>query len=90
MDIKIFELLNYLGINLTDNTNPFILYLGWVLIMNILALGCVINIILYYISIYIVSDSNRMDRIKLKLPVFIRPYFEKYIKFYKSFRIITI
>lgn len=87
---NIFELLSYFGLSLTEITDPLLRYLVWVLIMNILALGCVINIILYYISIYIVSDSNRMDRIKLKLPVFIRPYFVKYIKFYKSFRIITI
>jgi hypothetical protein len=57
----IFELLNNLGLSLTDNTSPFLLYLRWVLIMNILALGCVFNIILYYLSIYIVSDSNRLD-----------------------------
>ena len=59
----IFELLNYLGLGMSfsDITNPLLRYLLWVLIMNILALGCVINIILYYISIYIVSDSNRLE-----------------------------
>ena len=86
----LIEMLNYLGINVNESTNPIVLFLCWVLLFNIFALLCVLNIIMYVFAIYLLEDKNRLDKIKKYLPSKINPYFDRIVNYYKTIRIISI
>jgi hypothetical protein len=71
-----------MGFQFNHSTSPLVIFLCWVLLTNLLALGCVFNILLYCATLYIVADSARMDKFKKFLPHFMQPYFTRFIEFY--------
>jgi hypothetical protein len=87
---KFIYILNHLGFPITESTNPLVLFLGWILLYTIFALLCVINILIYVGVIYLLEDKNRLDKIKKYLPSFISPYFDRFINYIKTVRIIAI
>lgn len=87
---EFIEILNYLGLSVTDSTSPIILFLCWISLFNILALLNVFYILIYVGVLYLLEDKTRLDKVKYYLPRFINPYFDRIVNYYKTIRIIYI
>lgn len=68
-------LLDYLGLNTQNETDPVILVSTHILILAIIILFCFINISGYIIFIYIIKETNLIEKY---------PKFKKIIKYYES------
>ena len=80
--LNIFDLLNTLGIHI-DNSAPDIVLLGLsFFILSSIGVCTVINILIYLLSIYIVSHEKFLNKIPSKYV-----YVHKFINFYKNVRI---
>jgi hypothetical protein len=79
-----FEFFKFFGLNVTENSNIFVLFLVVILILNIIALLCIFNILLYVGVIYLFNDKNSVDWFLGKCPLFLRGIIKKLLFVYKS------
>ncbi len=82
--IDIFELLNKLGINITENSSPIFLFACSILILSLISLVCFIQIMLYFLINYYSENEKFINKIS-KLPILL-----KIVKFYKISNIVSI
>lgn len=79
---NLFEWLNTFGIYVDESAPPIVLLALYYLILSVFILLNVINIIMYLLSIYIVSHEKFLSKIPVKYI-----YIHKFILFYKKIRI---
>ena len=83
--IPYLEYLKYLGIQLDSPLPPLVNLSLIFIILSVISLLSVINISIYLLSIYIVSDERILSRIPSKYL-----YIHKLLKYYKNIRIFFI
>ena len=79
---NLFDLLNSYVIHINCNSNPVFLLALCFLIFTTIILISLVNISIYLLSLYIVNNSQLLEKISSKYP-----YIKKIIKFYNSTRI---
>ena len=75
---NLLEFINYFGISVNETTPDIVIFAGYYLILSVGILLNVLNISMYLLSIYIVSQEWFLNKIPKKYP-----YLHKIILFYK-------
>lgn len=81
-----FKLLNYFGISVNVDSDPFLLFCCVILILSLLIVVSLFNVLIYFLIIYVLDDLKILDKYYDRLPVFV-PFL---VKLYKNTRKILI
>lgn len=77
-----FSFLASLGININENSNPYLLFVCVILVLSIIVFLCLINVLLYFIINIVIDKTNILNSLSTRLPNFII----KIINLYKNTR----
>ena len=80
------KLLEYIGINiqLTETSNPWLTFACGILCLAFICLWCFVNILMYFISLYILETKYFLDIISKY------EFLLKFLNFFKSIRLYYI
>lgn len=83
---QFFEFLEYLGIHVNESSSPILLFACVILVLSSVALLCLVNIVFYYITMFILDNKKLIDIIRRKMP----PFVIKILHLYKKTRIVYV
>jgi hypothetical protein len=69
-----YQILNVLGVNLNteaSNGNTFVLFLCYIVLLSIFIVICLLNVLFYFLIIYLIDDLKLLDSYTNKLPDFV-------------------
>ena len=81
-----YQILNFLGIRLNDDSNPFVLFVCFIIILSIVVVSCLFNVLIYFLVVYVLEDLKMLDKYSDKLSIFVLTI----IKLYKNTRKIFV
>ena len=81
----ILYLYSLFGLNFDDTASTFVLFCAYFMFCSGLCLLCVVNIVVYAVSIYIASNEKILSKIPSKYG-----YIHKLLNYYKNIRIFLI
>ena len=96
MEIKhILEFLDKFGVhlNVDESSSPFVLLILVNIFFSIIALLCLFNILIYVGVLYLLSDTQRMEKLHLKLPkiiIHILNFYKKTRFYYLAFEVVCL
>ena len=86
---KFFDFLQFLGIPITADSDPNLIFVAVILFLTIIIVTCLFNVLFYFLVIYGLDpkeDLKILDKYSAKLPRFVH----KIINFYISTRKIIV
>ena len=83
---KFFDFLQFLGIPITADSDPNLIFVAVILFLTIIIVTCLFNVLFYFLVIYGLEDLKILDKYSAKLPRFVH----KIINFYISTRKIIV
>ena len=80
---QFLEFLEHFGIHVNESSSPVLLFACCVLLLSSVALLCLVNIVFYFVTMFILENKKVIDIITRKMP----PFIIHILNFYKKTRI---
>lgn len=85
-----FKVLQFLGLPINEQSDPFLLFICLILFLCIIIVTSLLNVLFYFIVIYVLEDLKILNKYTDKLPGFVNSIIKFYINTRKIFVIYEV
>lgn len=70
-----YQILKFLGVDFpiegSIEANTFVLFLGYIILLSVIVVICLLNVLFYFLIIYLLEDLRLLDSYTDRLPCFV-------------------